>query len=419
MPSFPPNFRRALACQISTARGLARGLRDTSSFRTLVFTAVLACLAASASSLALARGHHHHRGQAACAGFHRARAAFASASRHRLRFTDVRNSFGADMFGIAAGGSIQVEPPSKLASELSADHLARARWLRIDINWAAIQNGGPNSYSWGATDRVVRRAAACGMHVLGGIVYTPRWDRPSGASANYGPNPAAYARFAATAVRHYSRLGVSAYEIWNEPNSPTFWQPKPNPTWYTAVLKAAYRAIKSVDPWTVVLTGGTAPAPTRGESYSPVDFLKDIYADGGRGYFDAVGHHPYCWPAFPGAPHRWSAWYEMYGTQPSLRSVMIANGDGAKKIWATEFGAPTDGPRGTYVSKAQQARMVIRAYRLFSHYSWAGPLFFFQGRDQGTNRGSDENFFGFLSHSFRPKPSYAAYLSAATALGRS
>ena len=34
----------------------------------------------------------------------------------------------------------------------------------------------------------------------------------------------------------------------------------------------------------------------------------------------------------------------MYGTYPSLRSTMTDNGDGGKKIWATEFGAPTNGP---------------------------------------------------------------------------
>ena len=33
----------------------------------------------------------------------------------------------------------------------------------------------------------------------------------------------------------------------------------------------------------------------------------------------------------------------MYQTSPSIRSIMVANGDSAKKIWITEFGAPTSG----------------------------------------------------------------------------
>ncbi len=73
----------------------------------------------------------------------------------------------------------------------------------------------------------------------------------------------------------------------------------------------------------------------------------------------------------------------MYGTNPSLRSVMIDNGDAAKQIWATEFGAPTDGPAGSHVSEDTQAKMLSRAYSVWSKYDWAGPLFAYQGRDHG------------------------------------
>jgi hypothetical protein len=182
------------------------------------------------------------------------------------------------------------------------------------------------------------------------------------------------------------------------------------------LLKAAYVAIKRADPSATVLTGGTAPEPTGPASYSPVDFLNGIYAAGGRGYFDAVAHHPYCWPALPGAKQPWSPWYQMYGTPRSLRSVMIANGDGAKKIWATEFGAPTDGPTGSFVSARTQAKAVTEAYKLFAGYRWAGPLFFFEGRDVGRSASTNQNFFGLTRHDFSPKPSYAAYASISRAI---
>ena len=187
-------------------------------------------------------------------------------------------------------------------------------------------------------------------------MYTPGWARPSGTSATYGPDPAKYAAFAKVAAAHYSALGVHAYEVWNEPNMKSFWTPSPNVGDYTRLLKAAYPAIKGADPQATVLTGGTAPAPDDGTSYSPVTFLKGIYANGGGNSFDAVSHHPYCWPAFPGDPEAWSAWYQMYGTSPSLRSLMTSNGDGGKKIWATEFGAPTDGPAGSFVSESRAGK---------------------------------------------------------------
>jgi hypothetical protein len=107
----------------------------------------------------------------------------------------------------------------------------------------------------------------------------------------------------------------------------------------------------------------------------------------------------------------------MYGTNPSLRSVMIAHADGAKKIWATEWGAPTNGPSGQYVSPATQAAMVTAAFRQFSSYGWGGPLFFYQGRDQGTDPSTTQNFYGFLNYDSTPKPSYAAYQASVAALG--
>jgi hypothetical protein len=322
------------------------------------------------------------------------------------------------MFGVAAGGDIQNDTPRALARDLDADHGTGAKWLRVNINWSQIQNGGPDSYQWNLTDAVVRGAEARGMSVLGGILYTPYWARPSGKPATYAPDPALYARFVSAAVSHYAALGVHAYEIWNEPNSPAFWQPAPSPAAYAALLKAAYPAVKAADPSATVVTGGTAPAPSNGTSYSPVDFLQGVYANGGGGYFDAVGHHPYCSPAYPGDAKSWSAWYQMYGTSPSLRSVMVANGDADKKIWATEYGAPTGGPAGNVavVTPAVQADMLTKAYQLFASYSWAGPLFFYQGRDAGTDPNNIMDFYGFLRHDFTTKPAYTAYQRAAASL---
>jgi hypothetical protein len=328
------------------------------------------------------------------------------------------DSFRANMFGIAAGGLIQKESCPALERDLNDDAAVHARWLRIDINWAEIQDAGPGKYDWSRIDRVVREATARGMRVLGGIIYTPWWARPRGTDATYGPTPDAYATFAGAAAQHYGRMGVRAFEIWNEPNSPAFWKPAPDPAAYTAVLKAAYRAIKKSDPAATVVTGGTAPAPTEPGSYNPVDFLKGIYAAGGRGYFDAVGHHPYCWPLLPGASKPWSAWYQMDSGASSLRSLMVANGDGAKKIWATEFGAPTDGPTGSFVSPTRQATMLIKAYKLFAGYSWAGPLFFYSGRDLGTTSNTNQNFFGLTTYDFLPKPAYGAYLAASSAVSQ-
>jgi hypothetical protein len=326
------------------------------------------------------------------------------------------NSFGADVFGLSTGGAIQNEDSTTLGRDLDSISGTHTHWVRVDINWAVIQNGGASSYNWAPFDRVIQGAASRGMKVLGTIIGTPGWARPSGSSYTFGPDPAQYAAFAATAVSHYAAMGVHTYEVWNEPNITAFWTPKPDPAAYTQLLKAAYPAIKGADSTATVLTGGTAPAPSDGTQIAPVDFLKGIYANGGAGSFDAVAHHPYCWPANPGDAQGWSAWYQMYGTSPSLRSTMIANGDSAKKIWATEFGAPTNGPASSNpVSEATQASMLTKAYQLYRSYDWAGPLFFYQGRDAGTTTDTRENFFGLTRYDLSTKPAYTAYQQAASA----
>ena len=134
------------------------------------------------------------------------------------------------------------------------------------------------------------------------------------------------------------------FEIWNEPNIALFWQPKPDPSAYTADLVAAYSAIKAVDPSAFVISGGLAPTVTKNHNISAIDFLKAMYADGAKGSFDAFGYHPYSFPELPDSNE--SGWSQMARTSPSLRSVMIRNGDGNKPIWVTEFGAPSGGPAG-------------------------------------------------------------------------
>ena len=117
----------------------------------------------------------------------------------------------------------------------------------------------------------------------------------------------------------------------------------------------------------------------------------------------------------PGEAQNWSAWYQMYGPSNSLRNTMVANGDGDKKIWATEFGFPTNGPSGSYVSEATQAQMITQAYQLFGSYSWAGPLFVWSSRDAGTSTSTKYNFYGLLRYDFSQKPALTAYQAAAAA----
>jgi hypothetical protein len=56
--------------------------------------------------------------------------------------------------------------------------------------------------------------------------------------------------------------------------------------------------------------------------------------------------------------------------------------------------------------------MLTKAYQLYRTYDWAGPLFFYQGRDLGTTTDTRENFFGLTHNDFTAKPAYTAYQQA-------
>jgi polysaccharide biosynthesis protein PslG len=316
-------------------------------------------------------------------------------------------------FGIAAGGLLQSESTAVLDRDLDAVKASGAALLRVDVNWAQIQAGGESKYDWAMTDAVINGARQRSLGLLAVLTYTPTWARPANAPATAAPAPDRFATFVTAAVKRYG-ASVKDWEVWNEPNTSSSWYPEANGAQYAGVLAAAATAIRAAQPEAKVLTGGLAPATTGNGEIAPVPFLQSLYAAGARPHFDAVGMHPYCWPAEPGADVSWSAWWQMTGAKDSLRSVMATHGDEGKQIWATEFGAPTGGPKGSFVTQAQQAAMITQAYKLWLGYSWAGPMFVFQLRDEGTAESTTANWFGLLDNNFTAKPAYHSYQQAAT-----
>jgi hypothetical protein len=326
-------------------------------------------------------------------------------------------------FGIAAGGDLTNLDTEGLARRLDAIEAMGVSWIRFDIDWNHVQHRGPDFYDWTDYDRIINEARARGLRVLGIISYTPQWDQREECVGNKHcspKDPDLFAKFAAMAAERYKEKGVHHWEIWNEPNSINFWLPYADPNEYIRLLKESYVAIKRVDPDAVVITGGLAPQDNTGGSMSPTTFLENLYKAGAAEYFDAVGHHPYTFPYLPSSEYE-HAWNQMFKTNPSLRSIMIKNGDEDKKIWLTEFGAPTGGPGGTarvgdsnfdniwHVDEELQAVTVNDTMALYKTYNWVGPIFWYMDTDAGTSKSTNENFFGLIRYDGSKKPAYEAY----------
>ena len=155
-----------------------------------------------------------------------------------------------------------------------------------------------------------------------------------------------------------------------------------------------------------MVTAGLATGLDRsdGTTLSARTFLRRTYDAGAKGFFDAVGLHPSAFPAMPLDPHDWNSFYNT----PEVYQVMVDHGDGAKKIWGTEFSAPT-GDASTSVSKQFQFDTLIAGYRAWIAWPFTGPLLWYSWRDSGNNRYDLEQNFGLVANDGSPKPALLAF----------
>jgi hypothetical protein len=319
---------------------------------------------------------------------------------------------GAKPMGIAEPDLIAKSAKAQ-ATELAAMKAIGITSVRLDADWGGVQYGGPATYDWQGLDQVITSVRAAGMSVDLIIDGCPAWAAKPGTAGYASPPPASAAQFAtyaAAVAARYAPQGVSMYEIWNEPNNAGFWSPKPDPAAYTADLKAAYASIKKAAPSVFVIAAGLAPEANDGTNINAITYLQDMYAHSAKGSFDALGYHPYSYPALPNTYQSWSGWSQMNATTPSIRSVMTANGDSSKQVWISEVGAPTNGPDG--VGQAAQATDLTQAITNTKNTSWIGGIYMYSWQDEGTDQTNDENWFGLETASGTHKSSYNAVANA-------
>ncbi len=332
-------------------------------------------------------------------------------------------------YGIAAGSGLPGLSDTALDKRLLGISELGATWVRLDFDWSNIQASGASNYSWASYDKIVTAANKYHLKVLGIITYTPAWARASECRDDMKCHPAhadQFAKFAGTVAHRYQSQGLHAWEIWNEPNSKDFWKPKANPSDYAELLKQSYQAIKQQDVAAVVITAGLSPQATNDVSYAPIDFFAALYKAGAKPYFDAAADHPYTFPLSPTST-RDHAWNQMATDSDGIRQTMVHNGDSAKKVWITEFGAPTGGPgpistlsnpnldAGPYVvDEPLQARILSDAFTLYRSYDWVGPFFVYSYQDAGTDQSTNENFFGLVRADGTHKPAYDVFKQVAT-----
>lgn len=305
---------------------------------------------------------------------------------------------------------------------------ARVGTLREQFDWARIERS-PGVYDFADYDAFMASAAAYRIRVLPVLFNPPDFaSRRPRRHAHRGVYPpkrnADMARFAAAMVRRYGPDGafwkehpglpavpVHAWQVWNEPNIPVYWRGGVNARAYTKLLRTVGAAIKKENPGAEVITAGI-PNSNTGQPFAK--FVRGIYRAGGRSAFDALSIHPYA--------------RNYRGTVAGVRyarRLMNRHGDRAGRIWVTELGWSSSGPRSAFrVGRRGQARQVSAALRALARRRRSLRLdgvIYYKWRDTRRTR-RQHDFFGLHTglNSWRahPKPALARFRRAARAVTR-
>ncbi len=194
----------------------------------------------------------------------------------------------------------------------------RVGTLRSMLNWRAIDpTKADDDYQWGNFDNTVAAAARGKIEILPFVYGTPNWvargidGRHCGNCEQFaprrGPARAAFASFVGAAVDRYGRGGefwaehprlprepITAWQIWNEQNSKTFYRPGPTVKGYAKLLDDAAAAIRSRDRRADVVLGGMAELAGSRKATTASSYLAGLYRrKGARKDFDGVAVHPY------------------------------------------------------------------------------------------------------------------------------
>jgi hypothetical protein len=259
------------------------------------------------------------------------------------------------------------------------------------------------------------KAALAGAKARGmGVVFVLMGD-----SAGSATNPGEFAAFASDFSTAMAEAGGAvAYEVWNEPDEAAWWRGPPNAGEYVALLKATAPKIRAGDPGAKVILG-----PTTGNNHK---WLQSIYARGAKGSFDGVAVHTdtACLIAPPSAFQRENGKVGRFSFLGfiSVRGVMLANGDGEKKIWMTELGwssATSPCTRGMFagqkpagVGEATQAANLAAAYSCLAGYPYVENALWFSMNDTSGD-GDELGSYGLRRIDGSPKPSWDAFRSVA------
>ncbi len=297
-------------------------------------------------------------------------------------------------------------------------------WVRLNWTWKDMQPE-PGPFRYDQFDTVARLADERGINLLPILTAVPAWastapETLKAARGNLSPvdryrpaDESDWLTYVQNVVERYDGDGlddapgsprVGYWEVWNEPNIPAFWPPKPDVEEYVNLLAATHEIIAAADPTATVVLGGLSGSGVHADGSG---FLPDLYAAGGDAYFDVVSIHIYVHPTRGSAAH-------VQALVGATRAVMDGRDDIEKPLWLTEIGW-SDAPNAWGTPTVAPADIAEFLTDVYTSPFDADVIFWYNFRNIFDGSPDVEHNFGLLRADFTPKPSFGAYQTAIAA----
>ena len=272
-------------------------------------------------------------------------------------------------------------------------------FVRMDFLWQDIEPRH-GEFAFTKYDEIVKLCKEHNIRILGILNYCASW---AGDGWNSPPHDLDdFVNYAKEVVSRY-KYTVKYWEIWNEPDSKTYWQPQDEMKTYTELLQRCYRAAKEIDPSCKIVLGGMTA--------QGVYAMRRIYELGGKDYFDILNIHPFI------NPLRKQDLKRIYALYTNIERIQKQFADTNKKIWFTEVGCPgvpsgVDGKgwwEGVSPDEKEQANFLRTVYTDIIELPNLEKVFWAFFRDNDEHFKNDVDYFGLIRWDFSKKRSYAVY----------
>jgi hypothetical protein len=277
---------------------------------------------------------------------------------------------------------------------------AHVGWVRMDFLWSDIEPS-QGSFDFTKYDAIVDMLNRRGIHILGILNYSTDWGSACGKWNCKPRDNKLFVDYAIEVIKRYKGK-VRYWEVWNEPDSVTYWKEQDGLKSYCGLLKSVYIAAKKVDPHCKILNGGIA---------NGLGSINHLYENGAKDYFDILNIHFFESPLHTGSIHA-------VKNYPKLAyKVMQRNGDGNKKIWITETGSPgvkrgkstVNWWVGDNPDERQQAAWLKSVYTELLKDPHVEKVFWAFFRDTKEHWENGVDYFGLIRWDYSAKPAFKAY----------